>query len=395
MSLQFALITLGLVVLGAVAALSFFKRRSTPVSWLAQLRAGIASQAENFRWPVALNFMHPDRLVNRVRQREPSLIASHDFEGQASARTKGGGLKAADQATPVDSSDQHPVEPTRVLDSEIGSAPIKIDYWVRLPGQTPVTRDLALSVFREHEINLSHPRAIHGRTEPGNAWLDLRDASAGEIFTDLIISVQMADPDRCVDESELTRFNNLAYALAETLDRPLQFESSIEEALPEAARLERFCHEFDLLAVINIEPEPGAGFSGPDVARVAGRAGMRLGEQDIFHFFDSRTGVSRFGLANQREPGSFSYADLESGMFRGLALFMNIPRVEHPARTFAELRSVAQYVSTELNGSLVDPDGAILSSAQFDSIRRQIQSIERSMKKYGVEPGSDEARRLF
>jgi FtsZ-interacting cell division protein ZipA len=82
-------------------------------------------------------------------------------------------------------------------------------------------------------------------------------------------------------------------------------------------------------------------------------------------------------------------------MFRGLALFMNIPRVEHPARTFTELRSVAQYVSTELNGSLVDPDGVILSAAQFDSIRRQIQSIEWSMKKYGVEPGSDEARRLF
>jgi hypothetical protein len=304
-------------------------------------------------------------------------------------------LKATHQATPVDSSDKHPDEPTRVLESEIGSAPIKIDYWVRLPGQTPVTRDLALSVFREHEINLSQPRAIHGRTEPGNAWLDLRDAPAGEIFTDLIISVQMADPDRSIDESELTRFNNLAYVLAETLDRPLQFESSIEEALPEAARLERFCHEFDLLAVVNIEPELGTGFSGPDVARVAERAGMRLGEQDIFHFFDSRTGVSRFGLANRCEPGSFSYADLESGMFRGLALFMNIPRVEHPTRTFTELRSVAQYVSTELNGSLVDPDGAILSSAQFDSIRRQIQSIERSMKKYGVEPGSDEARRLF
>ena len=59
------------------------------------------------------------------------------------------------------------------------------------------------------------------------------------------------------------------------------------------------------------------------------------------------------------------------------------------------VNDVNRFVSTELNGLLVDPDGAILSSAQFDSIRRQIQSIERSMKKYGVEPGSDEARRLF
>ena len=38
MSLQMALITLGLVVLGAVAALSFLKRRPTPASWLARAR---------------------------------------------------------------------------------------------------------------------------------------------------------------------------------------------------------------------------------------------------------------------------------------------------------------------------------------------------------------------
>ncbi len=270
-----ALITLGLVVLGVIAALSFLKRRTTPASWLAGLRAGIASQAANLRWPVALNFVHPDRLVNRVRQREPSLMASHDFERQPSARLKGDDLKATDQATPVDSSVEHPSEPTRVLDSEIGSAPIKIDYWVRLPGQTPVTRDLALSVFREHEINLSHPRAIHGRTEPGNAWLDLQDTPAGEIFTDLIISVQMADPDRSVDESELTRFNNLAYALAEALDRPLQFESSIEEALPEAARLERICHQFDLLAGIQNEAQPRA--RGPPPPKGGGGGAGRPG----------------------------------------------------------------------------------------------------------------------
>ena len=58
------------------------------------------------------------------------------------------------------------------------------------------------------------------------------------------------------NEIALTRFNNLAYYMSESLNRSLKFDMTIEEALPQAARLERFCQEFDLLAVIHIEPPP-------------------------------------------------------------------------------------------------------------------------------------------
>ena len=81
------------------------------------------------------------------------------------------------------------------------------------------------------------------------------------------VSENAADRDGAVTESELTRFNNLTYYMSETLNRSLQFDMTIEEALPEAERLSRFCQEFDLLAVIHVEPPPGKGFSGPDVAR--------------------------------------------------------------------------------------------------------------------------------
>ena len=131
------------------------------------------------------------------------------------------------------------------------------------------------------------------------------------------------------------------------------------------------------------------------MARALDRAGMRLGKDDMFHLYDPRTGESRFSLANRSEVGNFSYDELESGMLRGLVLFLNVPTVPRPSQTFSDLISVATYLSTEVDGVLVAPQGEILADAQFDSIARQIRSLESSMKRYGIDPGSEEANRLF
>ncbi len=122
---------------------------------------------------------------------------------------------------------------------------------------------------------------------------------------------------------------------------------------------------------------------------------MRLGKDDMFHLYDPRTGISRFSLAKRSEAGSFSYDDLESGMLRGLVLFLNVPTVQRPSQTFSDLVSVATYVSSQIGGSLVDPQRGALSDVQFDGIVRQIRLLESSMKRYGIEPGSEEAVRLF
>jgi len=82
-------------------------------------------------------------------------------------------------------------------------------------------------------------------------------------------------------------------------------------------------------------------------------------------------------------------------MLRGLLLFLNVPTVPRPSQTFSDLISVATYVSTQVDGSLVDPEGSPLTESQLDGIGRQIRSLESSMKRYGIEPGSEEARRLF
>ena len=394
MNLQLALILLGVATFAGIVVFSLWRSRYEGSSLLERSLGWIQVVRERIPVERLVSRLRSRNLTRRVRQKEPSLVASAQFDLSGDAQ---------DDQTPAESADSSDLRAggiergasTQSLQSEIGAQPLRIDYWARLPGTSPVSRDTALGVFREHEIDLQRPRAVHGRTEPGNVWLDLATASADEVFSDLIVSLQMADRDGSVTESELTRFNNLAYYMSESLNRSLKFDMTIEEALPQAARLERFCQEFDLLAVIHIEPPPGSGFSGPDVVRAVDRAGMRLGKDDMFHLYDPRTGASRFSLAKRSESGSFSYDELESGMLRGLVLFLNVPTVPRPSQTFSDLISVATYVCTQIGGSLVDPQKGALSDVQFDDIARQIRSLESSMKRYGIEPGSEEAIRLF
>ena len=396
MNLQLALILLGVATFIGIVLFSLWQKRGGSRVWLDRPRQWLQSNLQRIPWGNIVTAVRPKELAQRVRQKEPSLVSSGDLDLAGDGRESGAQTEPMPDGSPQDDGSQKgAVGSAQALPSEIGKQPLKIDYWARLPGPTPVSRDAALSVFREHEIDLQRPRALHGRTEPGNVWVDLTTAPADEVFTDLIVSLQIADREGAVSESELTRFNNLTYYMSESLNRSLQFDMTIEEALPEAERLARFCQEFDLLAVIHIEPPPGRGFSGPEVTQALDRAGMRLGKDDMFHLYDPRTGAGRFSLANRSESGSFSYDELESGMLRGLVLFLNVPTAPRPSQTFSDLISVATYVSTEIDGVLVDPQGKALADAQFDSIARQIRSLESSMKRYGIDPGSEEAKRLF
>jgi FtsZ-interacting cell division protein ZipA len=78
-----------------------------------------------------------------------------------------------------------------------------------------------------------------------------------------------------------------------------------------------------------------------------------------------------------------------------MTMFMSIPRCTEPSRSFGEMVSVAEYLASELNGSLADPDSGRLSPAHLALIQRQVNGVGESMKRLGVTPGGEEALRLF
>jgi hypothetical protein len=385
MSLQWALMLLGLVALGMVVLFSYTRGRIKVFDRLSQVPGIIELFNRLAPW---------GRNEARVRtvQREPSLVSASEFHlepvleagGENSTETENHRFVEGNRVVPM-------IEES---DNKLGS-PLKIDYWARVPGPEPVTCHDVLSVYRRHELDLEYPHLIHGRGYPSNVWADLEEASSVDQFSDLVISVQMVDRRGPITESELTRTNSLVYELAEELNRKFQFDMTVEEAIDQALRLDHFCQRYDVLVIVNIAAQEGSKFAGDDIKRIAKRSHMQIGEMGMFHFLDSRTGYSHFTMANRFEPGSFDPTSLETFSTRGLTLFMSIPRVSDPIAVFDEMIAVAQYSASELAGELRDPDGGSIAESGVAKIRQQVTDICDLFDRVGIVPGSDEALRLF
>ena len=172
MTLRLALIALGVVVLILILGLSYLRWRPN----ISRLKNSVRGFRRMFVLP-AVNISQyfrtrfPLTRISKRGQREPSLVSAADFElgGQ-----------------PVSGSDESPVPEQQAPDQRrgvdyhrtrdiagllpedgVGSGPLRIDYWARLSGDELVDRDSVLSLYREYEINLEHPRAVHGRSHPG------------------------------------------------------------------------------------------------------------------------------------------------------------------------------------------------------------------------------------
>ena len=382
MSLQLALMLLGLVALGLVLLISYNRGRIKVLDRLS-------------RFPRMMGLF--GRWVQkepraRAVQREPSLVSASEFHLDPAAEVGSENSARLENQRSVDNSRFTPV--TAEIDEELDS-PLKIDYWARVPGSEPVTCHDVLSVYRRHELDLEHPHLIHGRGYPSNVWVDLEEASSADRFSDLVVSMQMVDRRGPVTESELTRTNSLVYEPAEELNRKFQFDMTVEEAIDQALRLDHFCQQYDVMVIVNITAQEGSEFVGNDIKRIAERSRMQIGDMGMFHFLDPRTGHSRFAMANCFEPGSFDPGALETFSTRGLTLFMSIPRVSDPITVYDEMIAVARYAASELSGEMRDPDGGEIGESGVKKIRQQVTDIGELFHRVGIVPGSEEALRLF
>lgn len=271
----------------------------------------------------------------------------------------------------------------------------QIDYWVRIIGDEPVERDRILAIYREHEYLLEHAHTIHGRAVPSGQWCDMEGEPESTSFTDVVMTLQLCDRNGPVTESELTRFTNLVFAFSESLDRKFNFQGSVEEALAQAARLDRFCRENDVFAIINIRGEGDRQLRGPEVLRAVEGSGMRYGDMKVFHGPPSATGEALFSLANMVKPGIFELDRIKDFTTPGLTLFMSVPRCPNPADVFMRMAYVARKVANQLGGTMLDQKNQPLDDTSIKQIRRQVEELGESMDRKGIRPGSEEALRLF
>lgn len=365
--------------------------------------------------------LYRDRLLELVRNSRPkmgslggSLVRSRDFFLGRTAERSGeeprlGRITDAEQldihfeptfdASDDDDPGQRDEVPAPVAapnDKPQAAGSVRqVDFWVRILGDEPVERDRILAVYREHEYLLEHPHSIHGRAVPSGKWCDLETQPESTNFTDVVMTLQLCDRTGPVDESELHRFTQLVLALSENLDRQFRLQGSVEQALEQAGRLERFCQEYDVFAIINICGEGERRFRGPEVLRAVEGSGMRYGDMKVFHGPDGAAGEPLFSLANMVKPGTFELDRIKEFTTPGLTMFMSVPRSQNPADVFSRMAYVARKIANQLGGVMLDQKKQPLTDASIKQIRRQVEDMGAAMADKGIGPGSEEALRLF
>lgn len=273
----------------------------------------------------------------------------------------------------------------------------KIDFVIDLPGEGPVMRDAALSVYKQNEYNLNKPRHLYGRHHRTERWSDLELDPGTTEYDDLKLVIQLTDPRGPIDESELNVFMQIGLKLADTLQRPTKLPETFEAGLERAAALQGFCDTYDVIAGIHVLPASTPSFAGRAIEMAARQAGMELGARNMFHMKNDVAPGGRhlFSLANLDEPSAFDPAAWDSFVAGGLSLFMSVPCAFQPGVAFDRMVAAARVIADTLGGSLQDQNRRPLTDKGIAVIHHQIEEIEEKMRAFGIPPGSETALKLF
>ena len=173
----------------------------------------------------------------------------------------------------------------------------------------------------------------------------------------------------------------------------VKFES---EALTEQVSLESESTAFEgssdqvletsEVVVINVMAKKGFDFVGDDLMQVLISNGLRFGEMNIFHkrLGNDSKSVLVFSVANILNPGTFDLNNMDSFRTLGISLFLALPTAINNGDAFEQMLTVAQQVSSSLDGELKDDHRNVMTAQTIEHYRQRISDFElRQLKAAG------------
>ncbi len=291
----------------------------------------------------------------------------------------------------------HGINIRAIQESSPNDEGIEIDFVARVPGKNVIKRDTALGLYRQYEYKLQKRHRLFGCSYPSKVWADLENESTTARFTHFGMTLQLADRNGAVTESELNQFSQMVLRFAEVFGRRFSFSSSFEDALAQGRSVDELCKRYDALATVNILARHGRGFCGVDIDRYARELGLDVNQR---HYYQKRrvSGVGSpilYGMANLFDNGEFDHENMDDFRTDGLTVFMNIPATSKPADAFREMVVGAKTLCERLDGKLVDQNRKAMTDQGLEKIGQQIHKLELEMENDHIPPGGELATRLF
>ena len=376
--LHLSLIGFGLVVIVGVVAYNWFqeqKFRKIAQQRFQAPRDDVLMASADPRGPatIARETLDDVRIEPRLSETQPLVepaAAEHAIEEPSVLRAS------------IDS----PRKPGNELPTPIDAV---IDYVVRLDFAEAVQADAVRMALGE--AGFGKPVIWRALNATGQ-WEDLGSARDRLEFSTLMGALQLADRAGAVASEDLHRFTQQVQQAAEMLMAVAQLPER-QAALDNAAQLDEFCAEVDILVGVNVIALEQNTFTGTKIRALAEADGFKLASDGTFHYYDDH-GATLYSLGNQ-ESAPFSAEEMKHLSTHGLTLLFDVPRIPNGLRAFDQMILFAHQLTDSLRGLMVDDNLRPLTDEGIAKIKQQLSLIYGKMDKNGITAGSPRAQRLF
>lgn len=265
-----------------------------------------------------------------------------------------------------------------------------IDFEVRLNTAEPVPGSIIVALIEACRQS-GKPLYGWGYNPLAQAWEEIAGWRENT-YTEIAITLQLADRNGAASEDQLTQLCAQAQQLAQTYNGVVEC-LEISSALRQASELDLFCVDVDVLIGLNVVSRQNQVFPGMRIAELAQRGGMVLAVDGVYQLRNA-AGEVVYSLCNH-ESTPFSADAAETFTTHGVTLLFDLPRVADGLAAFDRMTALARLVAEQLGGQLVDDNIRPLTQAGIDKIRAQIAQIYARMDARGIPAGSERALRIF
>ena len=225
--------------------------------------------------------------------------------------------------------------------------------------------------------------------ESDNTWGAVQPDQA---YTRVRLGFQLATQAGAVSQYQLESFASSSVELALALSADVNVIDT-EAAMQQAARLDKFCADFDVQVGLSVVTDETHTIPGTKIRGVAESAGFILGKDGRYHRYDE-DGLELYMLSNM-EPMPFHIETIRTLTTRGVTLLLNVPRAPGTPTTFRSYIKFARLLAEALDGTLVDDNRQPIGERAIEQVGTQLSAIHDAMSAGGIPAGSAAARRLF
>ena len=221
-------------------------------------------------------------------------------------------------------------------------------------------------------------------------WAPLSDPDRW--YTSIRVFVQLVDRTGAVTREELERIAALLREQATAISAIAELPD-IDRALSNAAALDEFCVDVDVIVGLSVIARAGQVLHGTQLRALAESNGMQLDSNGVFVLYDAH-GEALFTMDNQ-ESKPFRGEQLKELVTQGVTFLLDVPRTGDGLKVFNKMVTTCRKFADSLDGTLCDDNRVMLNDSGLEKIRNKLRSIYENMEQRGIPAGSESARNLF